>query len=164
MGDRFKDNGDGTVTDSKTDLMWKQDDSYLDLKKFLSFTMAKKYMAKKNDEAFAGYSDWRMPSKQEAHSLYHPEKDKVIEDKYEMALYIDPVFTPGCGFDTWTSQTRGRITAYVYSFGSGSGGHKDVDDMLNTSVRLVRGTINPEFAAKNQRIPARRGMFVTDQR
>ena len=143
MEDRFKDNGDGTVTDSGTGLMWKQDDSYLDLKKFLSFTQAKKYLKKINEDAFAGYSDWRMPSKQEAHSLFHQEKDKVIEDKYEMALYIDPVFTPGCGFDTWTSQTRGRITAYVYSFGSGSGGPKEVDDILNTSVRLVRGTIDP---------------------
>ena len=164
MGDRFKDNGDGTVTDSQTGLMWKQDDSYLDLKKFISFTMAKKYLAKINEEAFAGYSDWRMPSKQEEHSLFHQEKDKVIQDKFEMALYIDPVFTEGCGFDTWTSQTRGRITAYVYSFGSGTGGHKDVDDILNTSVRLVRGTINPEAAAKMGKIPARRGMMVSEQR
>ena len=65
---------------------------------------------------------------------------------------------------TWTSQTRGRITAYVYSFGSGSGGHKEVDDILNTSLRLVRGTINPEAAAKNKKIPARKGMYLTDQR
>ena len=164
MEDRFKDNGDGTVTDSGTGLMWKQDDSYLDLKKFLSFTRAKKYLEKINGDAFAGYSDWRMPSKQEAHSLFHQEKDKVIEDKYEMALYIDPVFTPGCGFDTWTSQTRGRITAYVYSFGSGSGGHKEVDDILNTSVRLVRGTIDPNAKFQAVKIPARKGMIVTDQR
>jgi len=165
MGDRFKDNGDGTVTDAETGLMWKQKDSYLDLKKFVSFTAAKKYVKKINEEPFAGYSDWRMPSKQEAHSLFYPDKDKAIEDKYEMAVYIDPVFTEGCGYDTWTSQTRGRITAYVYSFGSGSGGHKEVDDQLNTSLRLVRGTIIPESAAaKNKKIPARRGMYLTDQR
>ena len=39
----------------------------------------------------------------------------------------------------------GRINAYVFSFASGTGGQLDVDDGLNTSVRLVRGTMGPEF-------------------
>ena len=56
-----------------------------------------------------------------------------------MNIYIDPIFTEGCGYDTWTSHTRGNITAYSYSFNSGRGGHKEVDDTLNTSVRFVRG-------------------------
>ena len=56
-----------------------------------------------------------------------------------MVIHIDPVFTSGCGYDTWTSNVRGKITAYCYSFNSGTGGHKESEDTLNSSVRLVRG-------------------------
>ncbi len=164
MEERFVDNGDGTVTDRKTKLMWMQDDSYNVFKRFLVYAAAKKLMAKMNEESFAGHSDWRLPGKEEAHSLYYREKEKSIQDKYEMDLYIDPVFTEGCGYDTWTNNTRGRITAYVFSFASGTGGHKEVDDTLDTSVRLVRGTMDEGSKATLGKIPPKKGMMVTDQR
>lgn len=134
---RFIDNGDGTVTDTLTNLMWMQEDSYLMLKKFITYTHARRLLDKLNGETFAGNSDWRFPNKREAHSLF--EELKSVRDKYDMDIHIDPVFSPGCGYDTWTSHTRGKITAYSYSFSSGKGGHKEVDDTLNTSVRFVRG-------------------------
>ena len=164
MEERFVDNGDGTVTDHKTKLMWMQEDSYNIFRRFLVYGAAKKLIAKMNDESFAGYSDWRLPSKEEAQSLYYQEKEKSIQDKYEMALYIDPVFSEGCGYDTWTSNSRGRITAYVFSFASGTGGHKEVDDTLDTSVRLVRGTMDEGAKAALGKIPPKRGMMITDQR
>ena len=136
---RFIDNGDATVTDTWTKLMWVQEDSYLILKKFVTYPHAKKLLDKLNAESFAGHNDWRFPNKREAHSLFHSDKSKSTKDKYEMDIYIDPIFTEGCGYDTWTSHTRGKITAYSYSFNSGRGGHKEVDDTLNTSVRFVRG-------------------------
>ena len=134
---RFVDNGDDTVTDTLTQLMWMQKDSYLDLLRFVTHKGSLKYMGQKNEAAFAGYTDWRLPTKREAHSLY--DRDKQIKDKYDMVIHIDPIFTAGCGYDTWTSNVRGKITAYCYSFNSGSGGHKESEDTLNTSVRLVRG-------------------------
>ncbi|MDH5761741.1 MAG: DUF1566 domain-containing protein [Nitrospinota bacterium] len=164
MEERFIDNGDGTVTDRKTHLMWMQNDSYNVFKRFLVYSVAKKFLAKMNDESFAGHNDWRIPSKEEAHSLYYRDKEKSIQDKYEMDLYIDPVFTEGGGYDTWTSNTRGKITAYVFSFGSGTGGHKEVDDTLDTSVRLVRGTMDEKVKAVLGKIPPKKGMVVTDQR
>ena len=134
---RFFDNEDGTVTDTWTKLMWMQEDSYLMLKKFLVYRHAKKLLDKLNAESFARHNDWRFPNKREAHSLF--DKSKSTKDKYQMVICIDPIFTAGCGYDTWTSHTRGSVTAYAYSFNSGSGGHKEVDDTLNTSVRFVRG-------------------------
>ena len=134
---RFVDNGDGTITDNWTKLMWVQEDSYLMLKKFLTYSHAIRFLEKMNADSFAGYNDWRFPHKREAHSLL--DKTKSIKDKYDLDIYIDPVFTAGCGYDTWTCHTRGKITAYAYSFNSGKGGHKEADDTLNTSVRFVRG-------------------------
>lgn len=148
--ERFLDNGDGTVTDTLTNLMWMKTDSFNDMKAFLSYRRSLKYLDKKNKEAFAGHTDWRLPDKREAHSLF--EKLKNLKDKYAMDIHIDPIFSPGCGYDTWTSNTRGKITAYVYSFNSGSGGHKEVDDILNTSVRLVRGEFD-NSRAKIDKIP-----------
>ena len=136
---RFIDNGNGAVTDTWTKLVWMQEDSYLMLKKFLVYRHAQKLLDKLNSEAFAGSNDWRFPNKREAHSLYESDKLKTVKDKYGYDIYIDPAFTAGCGYDTWTSHTRGSITAYCYSFNSGRGGHKEVDDTLNTSVRFVRG-------------------------
>ncbi len=134
---RFIDNGDGTVTDTLTNLTWMQEDSFLVLKKFVTYRHAVKLLEKLNGEAFAGHSDWRFPNKREAHSLF--DEAKSVKDKYDMDIHVDPVFSPGCGYDTWTSHTRGKITAYSYSFSSGLGGHKEVDDTLNNSVRFVRG-------------------------
>ena len=134
---RFIENGDGTVSDSLTNLRWMQNDSDVDNKKFVTHTQAVKYKNKKNIDAFAGFTDWRLPDKKEAQTLYNV--NNKLTDKYNIDIHIDSTFTAGCGFDTWTSNTRGKITAYVYSFNNGKGGHKDVDDILNTSVRLVRG-------------------------
>jgi hypothetical protein len=147
---RFLDNGDGTITDTLTQLMWLKSDSYLDLQKFVKYSAALKYMNKKNEESYAGYNDWRLPHKREAHSIF--DKMKSLNDKYGMTIHIDPVFAEGCGYDTWTSNTRGKITAYCYSFNSGAGGHKEVDDILNTSVRLVRGEFD-NSKAKVEHVP-----------
>ena len=48
MGEnRFVDNGDGTIMDNLTQLMWMKNDSYLDLLKFVTYPKAVKYLEKK---------------------------------------------------------------------------------------------------------------------
>jgi hypothetical protein len=59
---RFHDNGDGTVTDRATGLMWMQDDSG----EGMTWEDALNYAEK---EVFAGYSDWRLPDAKELQSL-----------------------------------------------------------------------------------------------
>jgi hypothetical protein len=145
---RFIDNGDGTIKDTKTNLMWMKNDSHQDLKAFIGFDTAQKNSAKNyvkaaNEKAFAGYTDWRLPTKEEAYSLF--VQDSVIKDSYDMDIHLDPVFPPGGGFNTWTSNVRGKMTAFVFSYSNGTGTHKEVDASLNTSVRLVRtdGVVPP---------------------
>lgn len=151
---RFIDNGDGTIKDTLTNLMWMKNDSYQELKLFIGFDTAQKHSAKKyvqdiNKKAFAGHSDWRIPTKEEAYTLY--DKDSAIKDSYDMDIHINSVFPPGGGFNTWTSNVRGKVTAFVFSYSNGTGAHKEVDASLNTSVRLVRvdGVVPP----LNHKIP-----------
>ncbi|PIQ99973.1 MAG: hypothetical protein COV66_09315 [Nitrospinae bacterium CG11_big_fil_rev_8_21_14_0_20_45_15] len=137
---RFIDNKDGTITDSLTSLMWMQEDSFLRLKKFITYPQALKLLKKTNEESFAGYSDWRLPDKHEAYSIYLDRAE--ILDKYDMVVHLDSAFSPGCGYNTWTSHARGNVTAYCFSFGNGTGGHKETEDNLNDSVRFVRGVLD----------------------
>ena len=58
----FVDNGDGTITDNATGLMWMQDDNGEGVfwKDALSYAEGTEY---------AGYSDWRLPDAKELHSI-----------------------------------------------------------------------------------------------
>ncbi len=77
----YHDNGDGTITDNATGLMWQQSgsDEYIQLKDVPS------YINNLNRKQFAGYSDWRLPTIPELMSLLEPRKKNGD-------LYIDPLF------------------------------------------------------------------------
>ncbi len=115
----YEDNGDGTVTDHATGLMWEKSGS----DKFLSFEEAKEYVSRLN---LAGYRDWRLPTLEELMSLLEPEKQ-------ENGRYINPVFDEKQWW-CWSSDRRlsgGAWGVYFY-FGS-----VDWDD-FNYYVRCVR--------------------------
>ncbi|MGD8315580.1 MAG: DUF1566 domain-containing protein [Syntrophobacterales bacterium] len=78
----FVDNGDGTVTDRATGLMWQKKGS----PKPLTLKRAAYYIGSLNDKQFMGYSDWRMPTVEELASL--------IKGNVRRGPYINPLFTP----------------------------------------------------------------------
>ena len=61
----FKDNTDGTITDSATGLTWSKSDSG----KGMNWQEALAWVQKKNAEKYLGYNDWRMPSIKELQSI-----------------------------------------------------------------------------------------------
>jgi len=78
----FVDNNDGlTVTDKVTGIMWQRGGCDI-----TSIRKLKNYVAEKNDENFAGYNDWRIPTMLEALSLM--DKEKNSKD-----LFIHPCFS-----------------------------------------------------------------------
>ncbi|MFY0714069.1 DUF1566 domain-containing protein [Seonamhaeicola sp. NFXS20] len=81
----FKDNGDGTITDNATGLMWAKNDSEqgLDWKNALYYA--------ENSE-LAGYSDWRLPNVKELQGIvdynFAPEAKDASKDR----AAINPLF------------------------------------------------------------------------
>ena len=133
---RFKDNGDGTISDLETKLMWKQTDSFQDTSKWVNWYKAQDYLLKLGVEKFAGHQDWRMPTLEEAESLY--DEDHVIRDMDRMDIFISSTFSPGGGFTTWTSNEMPHATAaiFYYRYGHANSNHKE--DITKDSVRAVR--------------------------
>jgi len=116
LPERFADNGDGTITDQKENLMWKARDSYQERKKWLNWHDAQIFIKEMNEKKFAGHDDWRLPIKKELKSLY--EEEKEIPWKYywtENVVHIDPIFgDTSCCF--WTSEEYKEKYAYGFNF------------------------------------------------
>jgi len=122
----YTDNGDGTVTDINTGLMWQQGDTQNSTKR--KWQTAIDYCG---DLSLAGYSDWRLPTRHELKSVVH-------YGKYNPA--IDSKYFPACKTDDWywSSSTYAGSTgsAWYVHF---NGGHDYVSSKSTALfVRCVR--------------------------
>jgi hypothetical protein len=80
----FTDNGDGTVTDTATGLMWSQADSGT----AMDWEHALAWAQQKNVENYLGYGDWRVPNIKELQSIVDYSRSPATTD----SPAIDPVF------------------------------------------------------------------------
>ena len=100
---RFIYNGNGTVTDTKTGLMWAAKDNGYDI----SLDDAKSYC--KNYNA-GGYTDWRMPTQGELAGLYDADKNyRATQRDYDVHLTQLIALSTCC---LWTSDTSTIGAAY----------------------------------------------------
>jgi hypothetical protein len=96
--------------------MWMKKDTWVNLGRLITWHESQELAKKMNEEKFAGYRNWRIPSASEAKYLFHRAASNTDVEGCE--IHIDPVFTSGCGFSTWTSQTRGAKAAMAYDYRS----------------------------------------------
>lgn len=80
----FSDNGDGTISDAATGLMWQQDDSG----KGYNWEEALAWVEARNTENYLGYSDWRLPNVKELQSIVDYTRAPDVTD----SASIDPLF------------------------------------------------------------------------
>ncbi len=100
---------DGLVVyDKATDLTWQQSGS----ESYMRYNEATNYINKLNNEKFAGYSDWHLPTLEEAKSLLEPSKNKTNK------LYIDSIFGSKQRI-IWTSDIYLASRAWVVYFDNG---------------------------------------------
>jgi len=133
---RFKDNGDGTVTDHESGLMWKQNDSYQDTSKWLNWFEAQEYIRNLNNTRFGGFSNWRMPTLEEAEGLHNEEE--FIRDADRLEIYIPSAFSPGGGNTSWTSDQRPHNTAVVFYYRYGFPNLANKEGITKDAIRAVR--------------------------
>ncbi len=116
--------GEKLVIDHTTGLMWQQSGS----QEYMNYWKAENYIRDLNDKRFAGYTDWRLPTLEEAMSL--------MESKKHADLYIDPVFDRKQTW-IWTADKYSADAAWVVGFGIGYCYSYDV--FIYSFVRAVRG-------------------------
>ena len=110
------DNGDGTITDVAHGLMWMKNDTWIELGTLITWHEGIVYSKKMNETKFAGYGNWRFPTGSEARTLFDWEASNI--DVQGTEIHLDPLFPSGCGFSTWTSETRGAKAAMGFDFRS----------------------------------------------
>ena len=115
---------DQVVFDAATALTWQQSGFW----NKVTFKEAERYIQGINSEKYAGFSDWRLPTLEEAISLVEPKKN-------EAGLYIDSVFDKTQTW-IWTSDKKSLTFAWVVQFDYGF--CWDVPDNSDPFVRAVR--------------------------
>ena len=134
--ERFIDNGDGTVTDREKGLMWKKTDTMIDLKKWVNYQESVDYVRELKETKFAGYDDWRLPAKEEMHSLYDESFSQT--DKFDKTIHISEQFASGGGFSMIAKMVDGRIRTWVLKLRDGEFEHPDGLWTLAEAARAVR--------------------------
>ena len=119
---RFVNNGNGTVTDNETQLIWKESDSYLDLDKWVSWGEGKNYINSLNREQYAGCVEWRMPTRKEVETIF--DGGNPITDKYGDTVLLAPEFPPGAGQTCWTKTRHKTDKALAIRFQFYNGDYK----------------------------------------
>ncbi len=133
MDSRYVDNGDGTITDYRTDLMWTKKDSYADLKECRNWYKSKKYVDKLKT---GGYSDWRMPTAEELETIF--ERSKSNKNYLGSISRLDPIFASAGTWWYWLSETVGPCCAKGITFDNGKIGTSLRRSCSNGGVRAVR--------------------------
>ena len=98
----------GTVLDTRTNLMWAAKDNGNDI----NWANAKSYC---ENYRGGGYTDWRMPKQDELAALYDAAKTYKSDCGYD--VHLTELIRLTCGA-TWASETRDSSASYFY-FSSG---------------------------------------------
>ena len=113
------------VYDEASGLLWQQNGS----SDYITYAQAEKYIQKLNREKFAGYSNWRLPTLEEAMSLMEPKE-------LNGDLYIDPIFNKTQRWIWTCDKYAGSPRQWVVNFNNGKCNNNNLNN--NNYVRAVR--------------------------
>ena len=96
----------GTVLDTRTNLMWTAKDNGSDI----NWANAKSYC---ENYRGGGYTDWRMPTQDELAALYDAAKTYKSDCGYD--VHLTELIRLTC-IAPWAAETRGSDAAYFYFY------------------------------------------------
>lgn len=114
----YTDNGDGTVTDNNTGLMWQQDPG-----EKMSLSEAE---SKVSNFSLASFSDWRLPTIKELYSL-------IQFSGRDISVDMDSSFIEKPFIDT---------NYFKFEYGDTSAGERTIDSQYLSSTKYVSTTMN----------------------
>jgi len=135
---RFSDNGDGTITDTKTGLMWTREDSYQRTGHWVNWKESYDYVKNLNEAGFAHYNDWQVPTRKELQTLFEADKVNSAQVGREMKIHIDPIFAKEGAGSHWAAENNGMFNAYGVVFNHGQVFSAPKKSRARKSVRAVR--------------------------
>ena len=136
------DNGDGTLTELNTGLMWAQADSHANLGKCLNWFQSYEYV---KNLRLGGYADWRMPTIFELYGIYDDTKENVISLDHDPnhPLALDEKFADGAAYWYWSGEYEETdltdCCAESYYFVTGMANVRRFHYCEHGGVRAVRG-------------------------
>jgi len=133
---RFAEDDENTVIDIERKLVWLKQDTYQMTGKWLNWVQSGEYAKELNQSHYAGYNNWRLPTLEEAKSLYN--KNQANKDHMGQEAYLPPIFPGGFGFLCWTSNVRNKIQAVRFGYRKGGMMYDDVYRVSRGATRLVR--------------------------
>ena len=133
---RFAEADEDTVIDIKKRLVWLKKDSLQLTGKWLNWVQARDYAKELNKKGFGGYTNWRMPTTEEARSLY--DKSQTNIDHMGNSAFLNPIFPKGFGFLCWTSDVRNKIQAVRFGYRKGGMMYDDIYRVSRGATRYVR--------------------------
>lgn len=114
----YQDNGDGTVTDLNTGLMWQQDPG-----EKMTYEQA---VAGASSLSLGGYNDWRLPTIKELYSL----------------ILFDGTDVSACPGGTCTATPFIDTRYFDFEYGDTASGERVIDSQFATSTKYVSTTMN----------------------
>ncbi len=143
---RFVEYGPLVIHDTVTNVYWLKKDSWLDKRKYFNWHESIDYAEKKNVRTIGGFSDWRLPTTDEAATLYNEEWENT--GKTGEAVHIDSLFPEGSFKMQWTmADTSTRRPRFDFTQGQVA----SADEYAFGSVRICRKDIVQRYAEKKRR-------------
>ncbi len=142
----FTDNGDGTITDERTGLMWEKqsdDGGVHDWDNLSTWTNAFAAVAALNTAAFAGHDDWRVPNVLELQSLVnygavHPTVFSIFNTACAPGCTVLTCSCTQSTYEYWSSTTYQNLATKALYVDFSVGLTTFTDKTASAHVRAVR--------------------------
>ena len=134
--ERFEDLPSGLVGDNETKKLWLPKDSYQDLGKWFTWEGVQQYIIFMKHAYAGGFTDWRLPTPDEALSLY--DETLSTKDWDDNEVHISPVFVPKCSRYMWTDKKNDQGEIMRVDLYDGTSEYVSPDTKEHQAARLVR--------------------------